>query len=137
MILDPKTHFWIKTLALYGQQNLPIWIKSKKMLVKLIPMLESSKRRRRSKYPCSHLKEKSLSYTWKSKILWTCCYAIHLLAEDFLGLKVSKNVSYIPVAKRSSKLQHVKFEGPSVYPEIPWNCQFLVTSRDGVNFEML
>ena len=35
-------------------------------------------------------------------------YTIHLLAPNYLGLKVSKKVRYTPVVQRTSKLVHVK-----------------------------
>ena len=56
LILGTKMHFWIKILALHGQHNLPTLIQSQKMLVRLIAMLESAKRPRRSKFHCAQLK---------------------------------------------------------------------------------
>ena len=56
LIWGTKMHFWIKILALHGQHNLPTLIQSQKMLVRLIAMLESAKRPRRSKFHCAHLK---------------------------------------------------------------------------------
>ena len=56
LILGTKMHFWIKILALHGQHNLPTLIQSQKMLVRLIAMLESAKRLRRSKLRCAQMK---------------------------------------------------------------------------------
>ena len=56
LILGTKMHFWIKILALHAQHNLPTLIQSQKMLVRLIAMLESAKRPRRSKFHCAQLK---------------------------------------------------------------------------------
>ena len=54
LLLGTKMHFCIKILAFYGQHNLPKLIQSHTMLVRLIAMLESAKRPRRSELHCAH-----------------------------------------------------------------------------------
>ena len=72
LILGTKMHFWIKILALHAQHNLPTLIQSQKMLVRLIAMLKSAKRPRRSKLHCAHLKN-----TWL--ISYLILYTLNML----------------------------------------------------------
>ena len=144
LILGTKINLWIKILCLHGQHNLPTLIQSQKMLVRLIAMLESAKRPRRSKFHCAHLKctftmthhtlNKLLGHSSSSTKLFRFRGfqkgKVHSCSSKDLWFTASQSLTHL--AMRSKTGDFEEFVDKSVEPPTLTCCNFEVLWNTGV-----
>ena len=143
LILGTKMHFLIKILALHAQHNLPILIQSQKMLVRLIAMLESAKRPRRSKFHCAQLKCTFMKYHTLNMLLGHSSFRtklfrfrgfqkgkVHSCSSKDLWFTASQSLTHL--AMRSKTGDFEEFVYKSVEPPTLTCCNFEALWDTGV-----
>ena len=146
LILGTKMHFWIKILALHAQHNLPTLIQSQKMLVRLIAMLKSAKRPRRSKFHCAHLKcTFMMKYHTLNMLLGHSSSStklfrfrgfqkgkVHSCSSKDLWFTASQSLTHLAMGSKTGHFR--EFVDKSVEPPTLTCCNFEVLWDTGVHF---